>query len=151
MNGAREIMVMAEMPQRRPTFILKRGAYDAPGDPVEANVPERILPFAADLPRNRLGLAKWMTDPQVVQGVKPPLVLLVAVLLASVEDQRDDLRVSRPTVGEVVGRGTPDVTVRVDQEGLELVGSDHKCLAKRDEEDLRRSPGAIIIGRPDRR
>ena len=59
---SREIMVMREMSERRPTFILKRGAYDAPGDPVGPNAPERILPFAADLPRNRLGFARWITD-----------------------------------------------------------------------------------------
>ena len=31
-----EIMVMKELPQPRPTFILRRGAYDAPTDPVAA-------------------------------------------------------------------------------------------------------------------
>ena len=29
-----EIMVMKELPQPRPTFVLRRGAYDAPGEPV---------------------------------------------------------------------------------------------------------------------
>ena len=57
-----EIMVMQEMPQRRQAYLLKRGAYDARGEPVEPGVPERILTFPKDLPRNRLGLAKWMID-----------------------------------------------------------------------------------------
>ncbi|MEY2429913.1 MAG: hypothetical protein QOJ40_2798 [Verrucomicrobiota bacterium] len=61
-NGIREIMVMKEMPQHRPTFVLKRGAYDAPGEPVEPGTPEKIFPFPEDLPKNRLGLAKWMVD-----------------------------------------------------------------------------------------
>jgi len=55
-------MVMKEMPQHRQTYVLKRGAYEARGEPVEAGTPERIFPFATELPRNRLGLAKWMTD-----------------------------------------------------------------------------------------
>lgn len=59
----REIMTMQELPTPRPTFVLKRGAYDAPGDPVDRTVPEKILPFAPELPRNRLGLARWLTHP----------------------------------------------------------------------------------------
>ena len=58
----RQIMVMQESPEPRAMHILKRGAYDAPGDAVTANVPATILPFSEDLPRNRLGLAKWLTD-----------------------------------------------------------------------------------------
>ena len=61
-NGLPEIMTMQEMPQPRPTFVLKRGAYDAPGDPVERDTPASISPFPADAPRNRLGLAQWMVD-----------------------------------------------------------------------------------------
>lgn len=72
-NATREIMVMQEMPGRRPTFVLKRGAYDAPGDAVDPNAPERILPFAQEWPRNRLGFAKWVTDP------RNPLTARVAV------------------------------------------------------------------------
>ncbi|HZR19714.1 MAG TPA: DUF1553 domain-containing protein [Verrucomicrobiae bacterium] len=68
-----EIMVMKEMPERRATYLLKRGAYDARGDRVEPDTPERIFPFAKDLPRNRLGLAKWMIDP------RNPLTARVAV------------------------------------------------------------------------
>ncbi|HSH93601.1 MAG TPA: DUF1553 domain-containing protein [Roseimicrobium sp.] len=72
-NSVREIMVMQELPEPRPTFLLKRGAYDAPGDRVTAGTPERILPFPSEYPRNRLGLAKWMIDP------KNPLTARVAV------------------------------------------------------------------------
>ena len=57
-----EIMVMTEMAAHRPTFLLKRGAYDAPSEPVEPDTPEKIFPFAKELPRNRLGLAQWMVD-----------------------------------------------------------------------------------------
>jgi hypothetical protein len=55
-------MVMKEMAQRRPTFVLKRGAYDAPGEPVEPGTPEKIFPFQRSLPQNRLGLARWMVN-----------------------------------------------------------------------------------------
>jgi hypothetical protein len=61
-DDVREIMTMKELPQRRPTFLLKRGAYDAPGDPVQPDTPASILSFPADQPRNRLGLARWMID-----------------------------------------------------------------------------------------
>lgn len=59
-----EVMVMRELPQPRPTFVLARGAYDAPTTRVEPGVPPSILPFPAALPKNRLGLAKWLLDPR---------------------------------------------------------------------------------------
>ena len=55
-------MVMRELPQVRPTFVLFRGQYDAPRERVEADVPEFILPFPKSAPRNRLGLAQWLTS-----------------------------------------------------------------------------------------
>jgi hypothetical protein len=58
----RQIMVMRELPQSRPMHILKRGAYDAPGELVSADTPTSILPIPAEYPRNRLGLAMWLTD-----------------------------------------------------------------------------------------
>ncbi|SIN81273.1 Planctomycete cytochrome C [Singulisphaera sp. GP187] len=56
-------MVMRDLSKPRETFILKRGQYDLVGDPVEPNVPSVFQPMAAEAPRNRLGLARWMTDP----------------------------------------------------------------------------------------
>ena len=61
-NGVREIMVMKEMSGRRPTFVLKRGSYTTPGDPVEPGTPERIFAFSPELPKNRLGLGQWLID-----------------------------------------------------------------------------------------
>jgi hypothetical protein len=63
-SQVRQIMVMREMPGRRPTFVLKRGAYDSPGEPVEPDTPRSILPFPEEYPRNRLGLARWLVDPR---------------------------------------------------------------------------------------
>ncbi len=57
-----EIMVMDEMPTPRETHLLKRGAYDAPGEVVSRDTPASLPPFPADQPRNRLGLARWLTD-----------------------------------------------------------------------------------------
>jgi hypothetical protein len=54
------VMVMRELEETRPTFVLARGAYDAPTDPVSPGTPSAILPFPDDLPRNRLGLARWL-------------------------------------------------------------------------------------------
>jgi len=57
-----ELSIMQDMPKPRKTFILKRGNYDAFGDEVFPNTPESILPFPKELPKNRYGLALWLTD-----------------------------------------------------------------------------------------
>ncbi|MCI0334677.1 MAG: DUF1553 domain-containing protein [Planctomycetes bacterium] len=63
-----EVPIMAELPEPRPTFILARGAYDAPK--TDANRVSRdtfeslLIPFPSDAPRNRLGLARWLADPR---------------------------------------------------------------------------------------
>lgn len=56
-------LVMAELPQPRVTRILMRGAYDKPGEEVTAATPEILPSMSSELPRNRLGLARWLTDP----------------------------------------------------------------------------------------
>lgn len=53
-------LVMEELPSPRKTFILMRGDYTAPGDEVTADTPAVLPTMAADLPKNRLGLAKWL-------------------------------------------------------------------------------------------
>lgn len=57
-----ELMVMQEMPKPKKTHILLRGNYDALGEEVFPNTPEAILPFPKKLPKNRYGLALWLTD-----------------------------------------------------------------------------------------
>ncbi|AWB65766.1 hypothetical protein C2869_04640 [Saccharobesus litoralis] len=59
-----EIMIMQELAEQRPTYILERGLYNNYGEQVEAGVPEAVFPFDPNLPKNRIGLAKWLTDPQ---------------------------------------------------------------------------------------
>ncbi|MFP6671691.1 MAG: DUF1553 domain-containing protein, partial [Pirellulaceae bacterium] len=62
-DGITEIMVMRERLSPRSTYRLKRGAYDAPQDLVTAETPRSLPPFPANQPRNRLGLAHWLTAP----------------------------------------------------------------------------------------
>jgi hypothetical protein len=58
-----EIMVMREMPCNRETFILERGHYASHGEKVSANTPEFLPALPQGAPRNRLGLAQWLTSP----------------------------------------------------------------------------------------
>jgi hypothetical protein len=58
----KEIMVLGDLQEPRPTYILDRGMYDAPTEEVQPDVPEAIMPFKEGLPRNRLGLSKWLFD-----------------------------------------------------------------------------------------
>ncbi len=68
-------MVMQELPMARDTFVLQRGQYDHPDQnrKVERAVPAFLGQLPADAPKNRLGLAYWMTSPS------NPLVARVAV------------------------------------------------------------------------
>jgi mono/diheme cytochrome c family protein len=63
LTGVPQLMVMRELPTPKPAFVLTRGAYDAPGLPVTPATPAALPPMPAALPRNRLGLAKWLTQP----------------------------------------------------------------------------------------
>lgn len=54
------VMIMNEMEEIRPSYILNRGVYDQPTTQVFPNTPESILPFPEEYPKNRLGLAKWL-------------------------------------------------------------------------------------------
>jgi len=53
---------MQELPDPRAAHILKRGAYDAPGEKVERGVPAALPAMPAEFPRNRLGLAEWLVN-----------------------------------------------------------------------------------------
>jgi len=60
-NTKIKVMVMNDSAPKT-TFVLNRGEYDQPTDSVEPNTPETIYPFPKGLPKNRLGLAEWITD-----------------------------------------------------------------------------------------
>ncbi len=61
-NGSIKVMVMQDQPQPRKTFLLERGLYNQPGPEVTADVPAVLPRMAADLPANRLGLARWLVS-----------------------------------------------------------------------------------------
>lgn len=66
-------MVMRDLTQPRDTFMLIRGQYNQPGERVSPGVPGAIAPLPSGVPNNRLGLARWLVDPQ------NPLTARVAV------------------------------------------------------------------------
>jgi hypothetical protein len=60
LNKEIDVMVMRERKYPRKAYILKRGAYDAQDQEVEADTPDQLFKIPKELPRNRLGLAKWL-------------------------------------------------------------------------------------------
>lgn len=69
----KEIMVMKEMHHPKKTYVLNRGQYNTPSKEVFPNTPEKIFAFSKQFPKNRYGLAQWLTDDQ------NPLTARVAV------------------------------------------------------------------------
>ncbi len=69
------VMVMEEnaSENERETFVLNRGDYQQPTDKVTTGTPSFLPPMDESLPANRLGLAKWLVDPE------HPLTARVAV------------------------------------------------------------------------
>ncbi|MBK9388151.1 MAG: PSD1 domain-containing protein [Planctomycetes bacterium] len=63
-SGRVSTMVMGEEPSPRTTYVLLRGQYDQPDRtrPVEPGVPEAVFAWDRSLPRDRLGLARWIAD-----------------------------------------------------------------------------------------
>lgn len=57
-----QLMVMRDDTASRKTYVLKRGAYDAPGDEVRVGTPTSVLPFTTAYDQNRLGLSRWLFD-----------------------------------------------------------------------------------------
>ncbi|MCB9949818.1 MAG: DUF1553 domain-containing protein [Planctomycetaceae bacterium] len=56
-------LVAVELEQPRPTYLLERGEYNLPkGDPVTPDVLSILGRLPEDFPRNRLGLAQWLTS-----------------------------------------------------------------------------------------
>jgi hypothetical protein len=66
-NEIHEVSVMGELPEPRPAYILARGSYESPKN--DDNHVGRdtfaamLIPYPEDAPRDRLGLAQWLTDP----------------------------------------------------------------------------------------
>ena len=57
-------LIASELPKPRVTRVLQRGEYHSPfGDPLQPDVAAVMGTFPDDAPRNRLGLAQWLTSP----------------------------------------------------------------------------------------
>jgi hypothetical protein len=72
-KDVKQVMVMEETPGVKQTYLLNRGQYDLKGEKVYPGTPTAILPYPTSFPKNRLGLARWLTDPS------HPLTARVAV------------------------------------------------------------------------
>ena len=72
-NSVPTTLVSQENMQRRKTHVMMRGQYDQPGEEVNPDTPKVLPGFPAEAPRNRLGFANWLTDPD------HPLVARVTV------------------------------------------------------------------------
>jgi hypothetical protein len=54
---------MRERPDTEPeAHVLFRGMYDQPRERVAAGTPAALPPMSQSLPRNRMGLARWLVD-----------------------------------------------------------------------------------------
>ncbi|MHA3774242.1 DUF1553 domain-containing protein [Verrucomicrobiota bacterium sgz303538] len=62
-TGQGEIMVMRELTEPKKAFVLFRGQYDQHRDEVRLGVPHFLPALPTGAPVNRLGLARWLTDP----------------------------------------------------------------------------------------
>jgi hypothetical protein len=60
--GKLNVMVLAERKVPRETHVLVRGVWDKKGDRVVPGVPEAVAPWPPGQPRDRIGLAKWITS-----------------------------------------------------------------------------------------
>jgi hypothetical protein len=63
-QGLKEIMVMRELAEPKPAYVLFRGEYNQRREQVQAGVPAVLSAFPEGAPRNRLGLARWLTAPE---------------------------------------------------------------------------------------
>lgn len=58
-----KVMVMADKPDRRKTYLLNRGLYNQPGQEVKAALPVSLATPPEDQSLDRLDLAQWLTEP----------------------------------------------------------------------------------------
>ena len=64
LGGPTTIMIMQEMEEPRPTYLLQRGQYNLPdkSEVLEPGVPMVLHPAGTPEPANRLELARWLTS-----------------------------------------------------------------------------------------
>jgi hypothetical protein len=59
-----QLLVAADMPIPRPTYIMDRGIYNTYLGQTPVQALPRVYKWDEKLPRNRLGLAQWLFDPK---------------------------------------------------------------------------------------
>jgi cytochrome c553 len=57
-------LISNEKPSMPEAYLLNRGEYDQRRDKLAANTPKSLPAFPSDLPKNRLGFAKWLLRPE---------------------------------------------------------------------------------------
>jgi hypothetical protein len=62
LNGIPETLIAKELPKPREAFVLRRGEYNLPTDPVHRSIPEALGKLPDHAPVNRLGFAQWLTS-----------------------------------------------------------------------------------------
>ncbi|MCY3001535.1 MAG: DUF1553 domain-containing protein [Planctomycetota bacterium] len=120
-----ETLVMEELETPRQAYIFGRGLYKNRGENVAPGTPAALPPMDADLPRNRLGLARWL-----VSGKHP---LTARVLVNRIWQQYFGLGLVRTPEDFGVRAELPTHPELLDFLALELVesGWDLKRLHRR--------------------
>ncbi|MBI1373560.1 MAG: DUF1553 domain-containing protein [Phycisphaera sp.] len=62
-KGFATTLIFKERKDIKDAFMLERGEYDKKGEKVDRQTPAFLPPMNPNLPHDRLGLAKWTTDP----------------------------------------------------------------------------------------
>jgi hypothetical protein len=57
-------MIMRDLPEGRPSFVRRRGVYDALGERVEPGVPAIFAPLPPGVNNDRLAFARWLISPE---------------------------------------------------------------------------------------
>ena len=63
LDSADQVMVMKDLKVPRKTYILEKGLYNQHGEEVQPGGINKVLPYSDHLPKNRMGLAQWLFDP----------------------------------------------------------------------------------------
>ncbi len=66
-------LIMADLPEQRPAFVMTRGQYNQPGEEVSRGTPAALPPMPPTATPTRLDLARWIVSPH------HPLTARVAV------------------------------------------------------------------------
>ena len=63
-KAAPTTLIFREKSPPKPAFVLNRGEYDQPREPVTRRTPLALPPMPKGAPNNRLGLAQWLVAPE---------------------------------------------------------------------------------------